>query len=176
MNGYLSSKLEARSTSQEDEFGVFARELVKKGELLTIWVGDVVTLNQLLRIPEELRHLSVQIEEEFYLAPQVANDLDYFNHSCTPNAGVVGQITLVALRDILPNEEVCYDYATTDGSRYDEFECSCGSTDCRRRVTGEDWKRPELWDRYEGYFSPYLQRRIAALKKESQPERKVAMG
>jgi hypothetical protein len=32
-------------------------------------------------------------------------------------------------------------------------------------VTGEDWKRPELWARYDGYFSAYLQKRIEALKR-----------
>jgi hypothetical protein len=50
----------------------------------------------------------------------------------------------------------------SDGSPYDEFACGCGSHDCRRRVSGDDWKRSELWQRYAGYFSPYLQRRIAA--------------
>ena len=80
------------------------------------------------------------------------------------------------MRDIRPGEEICLDYAMCDGSNYDEFDCSCGSPDCRHRVTGEDWKRPELWKRYEGYFSPYLQRRITALKREGHPERKVALG
>jgi hypothetical protein len=71
-----------------------------------------------------------------------------------------GQITLVAIRDIEPNEEVCFDYAMSDSSDYDEFECHCGTTSCRTKVTGLDWKLPELQRRYRGYFSPYLQRRI----------------
>jgi hypothetical protein len=32
-------------------------------------------------------------------------------------------------------------------------------------VTGEDWRRPDLWARYAGHFSPYLERRIKALKR-----------
>jgi hypothetical protein len=36
---------------------------------------------------------------------------------------------------------------------------------CRGRVTGEDWRNPELWERYAGHFSPYLERRIKALKR-----------
>lgn len=60
-------------------------------------------------------------------------------------------------------EEVCFDYAMSDGSPYDEFDCTCGAADCRRRVTGNDWCRPELQQRYAGYFSPYLQRRIEQL-------------
>jgi hypothetical protein len=99
---------------------------------------------------------------------------DCFNHSCDPNVGLTGQIGLIAMRDIEPGEEVCLDYAMCDGSAYDEFDCQCGSLNCRGRITGEDWKRAELWERYEGYFSPYLQRRIAALKKELHQKQKVA--
>jgi hypothetical protein len=29
---------------------------------------------------------------------------------------------------------------------------------------GSDWKRPELWERYGAYFSPYLRRKIAVYK------------
>ena len=164
MTGYLSPKLEARLDPQTGEYGVFAHETIEKGELLTIWIGHVVTIPQLEKIPDGIRHLSVQVEEGFYLVPSEPNAFDYFNHSCSPNAGIVGQITLVALRDISPDEEVCYDYAMTDGSPYDEFDCYCGSKNCRGRITGNDWMRPELWERYEGHFSPYLIRRIEKLK------------
>src|SRR5262249_55358196 len=50
----------------------------------------------------------------------------------------------------------------SDGTPYDQFPCGCGATTCRGHVTGDDWARPELWERYRGYFSPYLQRRIDA--------------
>ena len=69
-------------------------------------------------------------------------------------------MALVAIRPIAKGEEICYDYAMSDGSRYDEFCCSCGSSECRGRVTGNDWSLPELQVKYAGYFSPYLQRRI----------------
>ena len=91
---------------------------------------------------------------------------DYVNHSCEPNLGLRGQISLVALRDIQANEEVCFDYAMTDSTPYDEFECHCGLPTCRGTITGNDWKRPELWAKYAGYFSPYLQRRIDRLAQE----------
>ena len=52
----------------------------------------------------------------------------------------------------------------TDGSAYDEFDCGCGAKLCRKRVTGNDWRLPELWQRYDGYFSTYLERRIKKLK------------
>ena len=65
--------------------------------------------------------------------------------------------------DIAPGQEVCFDYAMCDGTPYDEFICSCGAQNCRGEVTGEDWKRPELRERYAGYYSPYLQHRVEML-------------
>jgi uncharacterized protein len=87
---------------------------------------------------------------------------DFVNHSCAPNAGLAGQMALVALRSIRAGEEVCYDYAMSDGSDYDEFACSCGTSMCRGKVTGRDWRLSELQERYEGHFSPYLHRRMLA--------------
>ena len=173
---YLSPKLETRPNSKKGECGVFARQPVKKGELISLWGGKIISADEVDRDMENFTQQVLQIEDNFYLLTPAMEPADCFNHSCDPNVGLTGQIGLIAMRDIQAGEEICLDYAMCDGSNYDEFDCSCGVPDCRGRVTGEDWKRPELWDRYEGYFSPYLQRRIAALKKESQPERKVAMG
>ena len=49
---------------------------------------------------------------------------------------------------------------------YDEFECVCGARNCRGKVGGLDWQRPELQKRYAGYFSPHVQRKIDAQKAE----------
>ena len=93
-----------------------------------------------------------------------AEPVDYFNHSCSPNAGLSGQTVLVALQPIAAGEEVCFDYAMTDGSPYDEFRCTCGSPHCRGQITGNDWKIPALWEHYAGRFSPYLQKRIDRIR------------
>jgi hypothetical protein len=71
------------------------------------------------------------------------------------------------LRAIEKDEEVGFDYAMSDGTPYDEFSCVCGSANCRKVITGDDWRQQALWDRYAGYFSPYLQRRIDRLRKEN---------
>jgi hypothetical protein len=162
---YLSPKLEARLHPEKGGYGVYAYQPVQAGELLAVWGGDVITRLELaLLTPTALRH-TIQIEEDLYLAPTRAPEpADYVNHSCDPNAGLSGQIALIALRPIAPDEEICFDYATCDGSIYDEFECACNSPHCRGQVTANDWARPELWKRYAGHFSPYLQRRIDRLQ------------
>jgi hypothetical protein len=67
------------------------------------------------------------------------------------------------MRDIAPGEELSFDYAMCDASDYDEFRCLCGVAACREVVTGSDWRDPDLQEKYAGWFSPYLTRRIAAL-------------
>jgi hypothetical protein len=48
----------------------------------------------------------------------------------------------------------------TDSDDYDEFECSCATAQCRGTITGADWKEPELRDRYRGWHSAYIARRL----------------
>ena len=68
----------------------------------------------------------------------------------------------VAMRDIAAGEELTFDYAMSDDDDYDEFVCACGEPGCRGLVTGADWRRPELQDRYRGWFSNHIARRIEA--------------
>lgn len=160
---YLSPKLEGRNYPEKGGYGVFAREAVQKGEVLAVWGGVVVPGNRLGEFSRYSQTHGIQVEEDLYLLPLTTTDpSDFFNHSCSPNAGLSGQICLVAMTDIAPDEEVCFDYAMSDSNSYDEFECNCGAPDCRGRITAADWTLPELQERYQGYFTPYLQRRIDA--------------
>jgi hypothetical protein len=159
----VSSKLEARRLPEKGGYGVFACEPVRQGERLLVWGGDIISREQIALLPFPLQAYVVQVEEDAYLAPREYDEPetgDYINHSCDPNAGFDGQIVLIAMRDIQPDEEICIDYAMCDGSPYDEFACQCGAANCRGRITGNDWQLPELQNRYLGYFMPYLQRRI----------------
>jgi len=164
-SSYLSPKLVARRHANKGGEGVFARQEIAAGELLAVWDGIIVPYERLIRLPRAVKRHSVQVEESLYQAPNRAPEpVDYINHSCNPNAGMSGQIAVVAMREIAPGEEICIDYAMVDGSPYDEFECHCGEPECRGAVTGDDWTLPDLWERYRGYFSPYLQRRIETLQ------------
>ena len=74
-----------------------------------------------------------------------------------------GQIVFVALRDIVNDEELTFDYAMTDDEPY-EMTCNCGATNCRGVVTGRDWMKKDVRQKYDGYFSWFIQRRIDAQK------------
>lgn len=158
---YVSAKLSRRIRPEKGGYGVFANQTLQTGELLVVWGGDIVTGDLLVTLsPVQQRH-SVQVEENLYLVPHEMPEVgDFINHSCAPNAGLSGQSALVARHVIHAGEEICYDYAMSDGSPYDEFDCTCSTPDCRGRITGNDWMIADLQERYLTYFSPYLQRRI----------------
>jgi hypothetical protein len=162
---YLNAKAERRENPEKGGYGVYASEPIGKGEILVLWGGRIVAAEELDPDMPDFTERILQIDEGLYLeAPAPIEPTDYFNHSCQPNAGMTGQIGLIAMRDIAPGEEICFDYAMCDGSSYDEFPCGCGLPECRGNISGNDWSRPELWEKYAGYFSPYLQRRIDSIK------------
>ncbi len=163
---YLTDKCEVQNRDVTGGKAVYAREAIETGELVAVWSGRIVSADELDELPPEIRRHTVQVEERLYLASLSPDEPpDFINHSCEPNAGLDGQVAIVALHRIQPGEEVTIDYAMCDGSAYDEFECGCGMPACRGRVTGQDWRIPQLWERYAGHFSPYLERRIKALKR-----------
>ncbi len=145
-------------------YGTVASEPITAGEVVAAFGGRCVTRDEFDLLPTSQQVRSLQIDEQLYIAgapePEPA---DFINHSCEPNCMLNGNVVLVAMRDIAVGEELTYDYATSDGSDYDEFECACGTPLCRGKISGHDWMLPELQLRYRGSFSPYLAKRIAAL-------------
>lgn len=87
-------------------------------------------------------------------------EAECLNHSCNPNLGFQGEIRLVALRDIVVGEEATFDYATCMTAAFGDFDCLCHAANCRGRITGEDWRLPELQARLRGYFQPYIEEKI----------------
>ena len=51
--------------------------------------------------------------------------------------------------------------ATTDDSDY-VMTCHCGSPRCRGTLSGKDWRRTDLQEKYRGWFCWFLQRKIDA--------------
>jgi uncharacterized protein len=148
-------------------WGSFATETIPAGTTVAGFGGYVVPRPVLDSLPAIRAGRSIQVDDGLYLVSAADPEPgDMLNHSCDPSCGLSGATILVALRDIAPDEELTFDYATCDGSDYDEFACLCGSPDCRGTVTGADWRLPELHTRYAGWFSPYLARRISRLAQE----------
>jgi hypothetical protein len=162
---FASPKIEPRAATAKGR-AVFCVNPIQKDEVVAILGGELLSLAVALSLTDDDKSQCLQIEEDhvLWISSFTQSTADWINHSCDPNLGLSGQITLIALRDIAVGEEVCYDYAMSDGSNIDEFSCQCGAPACRRSVSGRDWMNPALQKAYVGHFSPYLTRRIVKLK------------
>jgi hypothetical protein len=165
MSSWFSQKTEKR-TSPIAGRGLFARLSISAGEIVAVKGGAIMDSDAFALIRSEVSPAEVQIEDNLYIAPRTAAEVESnilcLNHSCRPNIGVRGQITFVAMYDIPSGSELTVDYAMIDGDPAERMDCACGAPECRKIITGSDWRLPELRRRYAGYFSRYLQDRIAA--------------
>jgi SET domain-containing protein len=168
MTSWFNPKTEKRTSAIQGR-GLFARDAISAGEIVAVKGGAILDAAAFARIREKISPAEIQIEDQLYIAPRTADEVEAnilcLNHSCDPNVGVHGQITFVAMRDIVANTELTIDYAMIDGDPAERMECSCGSAHCRRVITGDDWRLPALHERYGVYFSRYLQDRFAAGRK-----------
>ena len=143
--------------------GLIASEAISEGEIVAIKGGHVVTTAALQKLPELLQNSEIQIADDLHLVALSEQEYEavmlFINHSCEPNVGFGGNVVLVAMRDIEPGEELTTDYALFDDYE-GSMECQCGRATCRHRIDGRDWQRPELQEKYCGYFSWYLARKM----------------
>jgi uncharacterized protein len=164
---YRSAKTEVRESKIHGR-GLFAIADIAKGEIVAVKGGHIVDRKTLREeITPRLGPVEIQIGDHLFIAPVTEEERElsmlYSNHSCNPNLGMRGEITFVAMRNIRAGEELTHDWAMTDDDDY-SVECNCGAPNCRKILTGKDWQRPELQERYAGYFSAYLLRKIATTK------------
>jgi hypothetical protein len=161
---YRSPKTEVRNSRIHGK-GLFARAAIARGEIVAAKGGHILNGEQWTAIEKDLGAAEIQISEDLFIAPfskeQRQGSMVYTNHSCEPNIAIQGQIVFVAMREIARGEELTHDWATTDDSDY-EIPCRCGASRCRGTITGRDWMRKDLQERYKGWFCWFLQRKIDA--------------
>ena len=72
----------------------------------------------------------------------------YFNHSCEGNVGFDEPGNYLAIRDIKKDEELYFDYGLVEANPNFRMECHCNSKNCRKVITGNDWKNGVVDERY----------------------------
>ncbi|MFC1612327.1 SET domain-containing protein-lysine N-methyltransferase [Patescibacteria group bacterium] len=163
MKCWISPKVERRGSKISGN-GLYAKTDIPADKTIAGKSGDVYDAETHARIKKQLGSVALQIDENLYMGPQREEEVEAtmirMNHSCNPNVHIVGQILFKTSRPILKDEELVFDYAMTEGDPTFRIDCNCGASNCRKTITGDDWKKPELQERYGNYFSPYLLKRI----------------
>ena len=137
--------------------GLFATAAIPGGTVVSRLGGRLVSgreLRALLAGPAYVDTITVDTDLHLVLPPRRPNG--FGNHSCDPNLWWVGPYELAARFAIAPGEELTNDYATSTADPDFAMPCTCGSPMCRGTVTGDDWLRADLRDRYGGHWVPAL--------------------
>lgn len=127
------------SVGPELGYGVVATRRIPRGTVT--WAQDPLDV---VLTPEAIRGLGpayAGLVSHYGFRDQPGNvvlcwDLGRFlNHSCQPSCGGTDYRFEVALRDILPGEELTNDYATLRLRPDESFRCGCAARACRRLIT-----------------------------------------
>lgn len=125
--------------------GVYAVAPIEAGEVIIEYTGERISWDEAM---DRHPHDPKQPNHTFYFHIETGEVIDalhggnsarWINHACDPNCEadeVDGRVFIKALRDLLPGEELFYDYGLVIDERYTpklkkEFACYCGSPVCR---------------------------------------------
>src|ERR1051326_6068707 len=161
---WIDPRIEIRTSPLEGR-GMFATAPIQAGEKVVVFGGGY-TDEEGAREAQREKKFVMQWDENIYSVEGSGVAEGYFiNHSCDPNTWMQDAFTLIARRDIQTGEELTADYALweADEKYVSQWECHCHVPLCRKRVTGKDWRVKELQERYQGHFSPLLNKRIQQL-------------
>jgi hypothetical protein len=117
---------------------------------------DTATLHTLTEAGE-VDSVVVDHDSHLLLAP---GDHRFVNHSCEPDLGWVDAYALATMSDVAAGAELVSDYAMSIAAPDWLLRCHCPSRRCRQMVEGTDWRIPVLQERYDGWWTPYVQRLV----------------
>lgn len=164
----LHKDIELRKSSIEGK-GLFAKKLIPKDTI--VWELNSsekrLTLKQLSALPWEERKLAYQQGNKYII---VTDGSEFINHSCDPNLWWETDESFSARRDIKPDEEITYDYSSSDinPKSMPPIECRCGSKNCRKIITSQDCLKPEFQNQYKGHLPSWVEKYIQRKQKENK--------
>lgn len=125
-------------------YGIYASRDIKEGELIFKGEGRsqrIITKRFVERNWNEeekmhFRRYAYPVSEElFILWDEDPSEWAPQNHSCDPNTFFDG-LNVLAKKDIYKDEELTLDYAQFLDEHMEPFDCQCGSSACRGRISG----------------------------------------
>lgn len=101
---------------------------------------------------------TLQIAEGVHLEPDAAS-WAMINHSCLPNCVIdIERRRVVACRAIAPDEELTFNYLTTEWHMASPFACSCGAAHCPGMIRGFRFLNATQRAAIRATTAPYLLR------------------
>lgn len=79
----------------------------------------------------------------------------FMNHHCEPATMIRGR-DVIALRDLVPMEDVTFNYNTTEENMAEPFACHCGSARCEGTIRGARHLAAADRERLRPFMAPHL--------------------
>jgi SET domain-containing protein len=141
----MSDKFETKMTAKKGR-GIFATQVIKKDEQILEFTGPIIFFEEALKKSPDTCSNPLQIGLGVYMDIQAPGVLA--NHCCFPNAGIKNDRFLIALEDIYPGQEICYDYSTTMDEDHWTLICKCEHPHCRGIVKDFKYLPPDVQKKY----------------------------
>lgn len=90
-------------------------------------------------------------------------EIGLLNHSCDPNAFIDTEERCVrALRDCKADEEITFNYLTTEAELSNPFDCTCGSVSCYGSIRGIRQLQGAQIEQLTPHLAPHMLTLLAA--------------
>lgn len=149
----MLNKLEVKGSSIQG-LGVFTKKSFKKGQRISYIGGKICVLN-IRNTKDSLSHPQwIGVKKNVWIDPLYP--YNYLNHSCEPSASVKGKVTVVALKDLKPGDEVTVDYSLIEGDPRWHMYCKCGSKHCRKIIRSINFLPRNVFKNYMPVMPTYF--------------------
>ena len=106
--------------------GIWAKVRFERGTRLAHFIGT---------LSDKVFQHTLQVTPEIHLHDP--HFVGLMSHSCAPNCVLdMPRLEVWALTDIEPGDLLTIDYAMTEDRLFRQFPCHCGTSGCRRWITG----------------------------------------
>ena len=157
--------------------GLFAIAAIDTGVVVIRLGGRLVSTAELHRMFDEATDDhdvdTVAVDVDVHLVLPAGTVAHYANHDCEPTMWPLDSYELATRVPVAVDDELTLDDGLISADPTFRMGCTCGAVTCRSVVTGEDWRRPELVQRYGGHWPTGLQRRIDALAGHAPKRRQL---
>jgi hypothetical protein len=157
---FISDKIKGRKSSICSSEGVFAKNYIKKGEMLVDAEADII---------KKPNALTLQIGESEYLYARYIDNI--INHSCNPNVFVrlyknnKKRYSYIALKNIKKDQELLWNYNTNDWDVAKDFvfTCNCNSKTCARIIRGMKYLTKSQQKKLLPIVLPFIRKKLAII-------------
>ncbi len=152
---YLAQKVYTEQIAN-GRYALFAKDKIKKGEKIFDVSGPTIRYTKAPNPQIGFRWLGVA--KNTWIIPQRQNPWWSIRHSCNPNVGLKKRTQVVAMRTILPNEEVTIDDSITEADPNWKVVCQCKFPQCRKTIRSVAYLPKELFEKYKPFIPEFFQK------------------